>query len=114
VVWLIGPSIDLSGLSKPYFAFRSAVKYGDKSLLEVFIATDFKGITEGLKTANWQKLELKIASRMDGNSIWIDSGDYDLKDFKNQKVHFGFRYTGSGKSTYDATFFVDDIRVMDQ
>jgi hypothetical protein len=51
---------------------------------------------------------------MDGNSIWIDSGDYDLKDFKNQKVHFGFRYTGSGKSTYDATFFVDDIRVMDQ
>jgi len=114
VVWLIGPPIDLSGLSKPYFAFRSAVKYGDKSQLEVFIATDFKGITEGLKTANWQKLELKIASRMDGNSIWIDSGDYDLKDFKNQKVHFGFRYTGSGKSTYDATFFVDDIRVMDQ
>jgi hypothetical protein len=114
VVWLIGPSIDLSGLSKPYFAFRSAVKYGDKSLLEVLISTDFKGTTEGVTTAHWKKLDLKIASRMDGNSIWIDSGDYDLKDFKNQKVHFGFRYTGSGKSTYDATFFVDDIRVMDQ
>ena len=114
VVWLISPSIDLSGLSKIYFAFRSAVKYGDKSILEVLISTDFTGTPEGVKTANWQKLDLKIASRMDGNNIWIDSGNFDLKDFFNQKVNFGFRYTGSGKSTYDATFFVDDIRVIEQ
>ena len=72
----------------------------------------FKG--EGDFGANWQKLDLKIASRMDGNNIWIDSGNFDLKDFFNQKVNFGFRYTGSGKSTYDATFFVDDIRVIEQ
>jgi hypothetical protein len=67
-----------------------------------------------VKTANWTKLDLKIASRVDGNNIWIDSGNFDLKDFFNQKVHFGFRYTGSGKTTYDATFFVDDIRVIEQ
>jgi hypothetical protein len=101
-------------LSKPYFAFRSAVKYGDKSILEVLISTDFTATAEGVKTANWTKLDLKIASRVDGNNIWIDSGNFDLKDFFNQKVHFGFRYTGSGKTTYDATFFVDDIRVIEQ
>ena len=29
-------------------------------------------------------------------------------------VYFAFRYTGSGKSTYDGTFEVDDIRVYDK
>lgn len=113
VVWLISPPIDLSGLSQPYFAFRSAVKYADKSQLEAFISNDFVKSAMEVKNAKWQKLDLKIASRMDGNNIWIDSGIFDLEDFLHQKVHFGFRYTGSGKSTYDATFFVDDIRVID-
>ena len=113
VVWLISPPIELSGLSKPYFAFRLALKYGDKSKLEVLVSTDFGGTTDGVKTANWQKLDMIIASRMDANNIWIDSGNFDLENFLSQKVHFGFRYTGSGKSTYDATFFVDDIRVVE-
>ena len=112
VVWLISPSIDLSNLSQPYFAFRTAVKYADNSRLEVFISTNFKGSTETIPKTQWQKLEVKIASRMDGNNIWIDSGDFDLRNFDNEKVHFGFRYTGSGKSTYDATYLVDDVRVV--
>ena len=61
-----------------------------------------------------KKLDLKIASRMDGNNIWIDSENFYLNDFQNEKVHFAFRYTGSGKSTYDATYLVDDIRVIEQ
>lgn len=114
VVWLVSPEIDLSNLSQPYFFFRTAVKYGDKSNLEVFISTNFKGSLQSVKQAFWQKLDLKIASRMDGNEIWIDSGRFNLKDFYNEIVHFGFRYTGSGKTTYDATFFLDDVTVQEQ
>lgn len=113
MVWLISPPIDLSGLSRPSFAFRSAVKYGDKSMLEVFISNDFGGLADEVTNADWQKLDLKIASRMDGNDIWIDSENFYLDDFQNEEVYFGFRYTGSGRSTYDATFFVDDIRVVE-
>ena len=112
VIWLISPEVDLSGLSGPYFAFRTAVKYADKSKLEVFISTDFSGLTEEVTEATWQKLDLKIAAKLDGNNIWIDSGNYNLSDF-GDKAYFGFKYTGSGKSTYDATFFLDDIRVVE-
>lgn len=113
-VWLITPAIDLSLLIQPYFAFRSSVKYGDKSELEVFISKDFNGNPDSVMNAHWEKLPVETASRLHGNNVWIDSGAFPLDEYYNQEVHFGFKYSGSGKTTYDATFYLDDIRVLDQ
>ena len=110
--WLITPPINASSINNPVFAFRTAVKYPDKSQLEVYFSNDFNGNIDGVLSAQWQKLALKIASKIDVSNAWIDSGEFELPA-QSENIYFAFKYIGNGKSTYDATFLVDDIRVME-
>ena len=70
-------------------------------MLEVFYSTEWSGGVAFFA---------RLATKDDDNTI--DSGDLAI-DF-GPKFHLAFRYTGSGKSTYDGTFEIDDIRFFDR
>jgi hypothetical protein len=113
ICWLISPSFRLSSLASPFFSFRSSTAFSDESVLEVFYSTNFDGDRTRIKQANWRKLDVNIASELDNDQLWIDSGEFPLN--KNvEKIYFAFRYTGSGKTASDGTFELDDIRIFDK
>ena len=112
VSWLISPKIDFSPLNHPHFAFRTSTSFADNSVLEVFYSTNWSGETSALEDAQWLPLPARLATKEDDNTHWIDSGELALT--MTAPVYFGFRYTGSGKSTQDGTFEIDDIRVYDK
>jgi len=58
------------------------------------------------------RLEARIANKGDDADRWIDSGSIDLSNI-TQPFRVAFRYQGSGKSTYDGTFELDDLRIVD-
>ena len=55
----------------------------------------------------------RIASRGDDPDKWIDSGPISLSDFPSG-FRIGFRYEGSGKTSNDGTFELDDFFIVDQ
>ena len=112
VSWLISPKIDLSPLHQPHFAFRTSTSFADNSLLEVFYSSDWSGETAALEDAQWLPLPARLATKEDDNALWIDSGELPLTEIV--PIYFAFRYTGSGKSTYDGTYEIDDIRIYDK
>ena len=59
----------------------------------------------------WQPFnsEMLISSFVD----WIDSGPVALGDYQGQSIQVGFQYLGSGKITYDGTYELDDIRIIE-
>jgi hypothetical protein len=88
--WLTTPQINASSINNPVFAFRTAVKYPDKSQLEVYYSNDFNGNINGVLSAQWQKLELKIASKIDVSNAWIDSGEFKLPA-QSENIYFAFK-----------------------
>lgn len=113
ICWLITPSFDVSLLSNSFFSFRTSTAFADNSKLEVLYSTNFTGDPNQIKKASWTLLEARISSEDDNDQIWIDSGDHAL-NFDNDKIHFAFRYAGSGKTASDGTFELDDIRVFEK
>ena len=112
VSWLISPKIDLSSLNQPHLAFRTSTSFADKSVLEVFYSTNWVGETSVLDDAQWLPLPARMATKEDDGTQWIDSGELSLT--MSEPVYFAFRYTGSGKSTYDGTYELDDIRIYEK
>ena len=112
VSWLISPKIDLSSLNQPHLAFRTSTSFADKSVLEVFYSTNWVGETSVLDDAQWLSLPARMATKEDEGTQWIDSGELSLT--MSEPVYFAFRYTGSGKSTYDGTYELDDIRIYEK
>ena len=111
VSWLITPEIDV-GIFQPHLAFRTSTSFADNSVLEVFYSTEWSGEVAQLENTQWVSLPACLATKGDDNTHWIDSGDLAI-DF-GPKFHLAFRYRGSGKSTYDGTFEIDDIRFFDR
>ena len=97
--------------NQPHLAFRTSTSFADNSVLEVFYSTEWSGEVAQLENTQWVSLPARLATKDDDNTHWIDSGDLAI-DF-GPKFHLAFRYTGSGKSTYDGTFEIDDIRFFD-
>lgn len=65
-----------------------------------------------LESAQWLPLPARIATKTDNASHWIDSGDIPLTF--GTPFYVAFCYTGGGKSSYDGTYELDDIRVFEK
>ena len=110
ISWLITPELDVSTLANPVIAFRTSSSFADNSSLSVFYSTSWSGEISTLDQGNWRTLNALIAQNEVDHSLWIDSGDIPI-DF-GSKFRLAFRYNGSGKSTSDGTYEIDDIRVF--
>lgn len=111
VSWLITPAFALTDLAGASFHFRTSTQYVDKSKLEVFLSTDYSGESSQLKKAHWTPIKTRIATGEDNDQLWIDNDPIVLPQGQGA-LYFAFRYTGSGKTAYDGTFELDDIRLI--
>lgn len=111
--WLISPRFDIRSLKNPVLAFRTSVRYPDKSFLEVFVSSNWSGVVEEISQATWISLAAQIAQKTDDPSHWVDSGKLMLVDYAPH-CHIAFRYTGSGKTSHDGTYELDDIRILEE
>lgn len=106
--WLISPPIPIPEEGSAYLAFRTSVRRADKSRLYAWICEAH----EDPENRVWIPLEAALADGADDPLYWIDSGKLPLSDFQGASIQLGFQYLGSGKSTYDGTYELDDIRVI--
>ncbi len=109
--WLIGPELDVRILSAPQLSFRTSTLYADKSSLEAYLLFGWTA-DQLFSDVEKHRLEARIANKGDDADRWIDSGPIDLSNI-TQPFRVAFRYQGSGKSTYDGTFELDDLRIVD-
>ncbi len=111
ICWLITPSLDISLLNNANFSFRSSTAFADSSNLKVFYSTSFDRETKNPSQESWKPLDVKIASSDDNDVLWIDAGPTELPN--KGRITFAFRYNGSGKTTEDGTYELDDIWVFE-
>lgn len=109
ISWLVLPEFDLQHLENPVLTFRSSVHFADASTLSLWV-------TEGMpdvNTAEWFPVDTRIANRGDDAEDWIESGPIFLSDFPNG-FRLGFRYEGSGRTSNDGTYELDDFFLVNQ
>jgi hypothetical protein len=104
-VWLISPSIDLSGSTTPTLSFDNAYNYGGAAL-ELYVSTDY--VSGDPNSATWTNMTT-AAIWSGGGFTWVNSGPINLSPFTNSNVHVAFRYQGSNSD--GSTWELDNITI---
>jgi hypothetical protein len=112
ISWLISPEWDLRSLSNPMLRFRTSVAFGDASHLQVFYTTRWDATTETPSAIDWQPISATLASRGTASEEWVDSGTIQLPSVSHLRL--AFVYSGSGKTTSDGTYELDDLTIYSQ
>lgn len=107
--WLISTPIRVPESGDSYLAFRTSVRRADKSSLSSWICLAHPDPDK----REWFPLEAQLATRADDPLHWIDSGTIPLEAYQGESIQVGFQYLGSGKTTYDGTYELDDIRIIE-
>jgi hypothetical protein len=110
--WLLTPEIDLAEVAQPELQFSTSTVYPDRSSLEVYLLWNWTS-SEALNFTPKKQLAVRIAHRGDDSSLWISSGRVPLPTDKGP-IRIGFRHQGSGKSTADGTFELDEILILNK
>lgn len=110
--WLLTPEIDLAEVAQPELQFSTSTVYPDRSSLEVYLLWNWTS-SEALNVTPKKQLAVRIAHRGDDSSLWISSGRVPLPTDKGP-IRIGFRHQGSGKSTADGTFELDEILILNK
>lgn len=106
-VWLISPSIDLTGYSTPKFSFENAMNYPGPAL-QVFISTDY--LDGAPSSGNWTDLS-GFANWSSGGFTFVNSGLIDISAYITSNTHIAFRYQGT--SSTGSTWELDNILIKD-
>jgi hypothetical protein len=109
--WLITPAIDLDAQDGESLRFKTSNSLADSSYMEVFYADDWDGTEAGVTAATWRILtDAYVVKDTDSFAEWFSSGNVDLSCISGS-IHIAFKYTGSGQSTFDGVYELDDISV---
>jgi hypothetical protein len=92
--------------------FQTSVAFGDASRLQVFYTTRWDATTETPSAIDWQPISATLASRGKASEEWVDSGTITLPSVLHQRL--AFVYSGSGKTTSDGTYELDDLTIYSQ
>lgn len=108
IAWLISPGFNFDAQENEILTFKTSNSFADNSVLEVFISTDWDGNENNINTVNWTLLPATIVPNSTSYREWVSSGNIDLSTITGIG-HIAFKYTGSGSSSSDGTYELDDI-----
>lgn len=109
ISWLISPEWDLQSLSTPILSFQTSVAFADASNLKVFYTTQWNSETPMPTAIDWQPIPAVLASRATAPEQWVDSGMIPLPSVP--RLRLAFVYSGSGKTSSDGTYELDDLKI---
>ena len=109
--WLITPELDLDAQGGESLRFKTSSSLADSSYMEVFYSDDWDGNEASITTSTWAILtDAYVVKDSDSFAPWFSSGNVDLSCISGS-IHIAFKYTGSGQSTFDGVYELDEIRV---
>lgn len=109
--WLITPEIDLDAQDGESLRFKTSSSLADSSYMEVFYSPDWDGTQASVTSATWMILtDAYVVKDSDSFAPWFSSGNVDLSCLSGT-IHIAFKYTGSGQSTFDGVYELDEITV---
>ena len=109
--WLISPAIDMDTQDNEKLLFQSAHNFlsSRDNTIELMVSTDFNG--SNFTSSNWKFVPSKVVTPDIKRFTFIDSGLVDLSKYKG-KIHFAFRVKGGTAGAIDATFQIDNIKII--
>jgi len=109
--WLITPAINLDAQDGESLRFKTSNSLADSSYMEVFYTDDWDGTEAGVTAATWRILtDAYVVKDTDSFAEWFSSGNVDLSCLSGT-IHIAFKYTGSGQTTFDGVYELDEISV---
>lgn len=112
ISWLISPAIDMDAQNNETLEFFTSNSYSDDSNLELLFSNDWDGTEAGIATATWGLLPAAtIVDDAEYYQNWVSSGIVDLSCATGSSFYIAFKYTGSGDSTLDGTYELDNFSV---
>lgn len=111
VGWLITPSINLDANSGVTLRYKTSNSFADGSTMQVLFSNDWDGTPSGIRSATWGIVkDGYITQDSDNFGTWFNSGIVDLS-CASGTIYIAFKYVGSGQSSFDGTYELDDISI---
>lgn len=111
VAWLITPLIPISSNQTITLDFQNSNSFSDDSNLQILFSSDWDGTEAGITSAEWGVLaDAEVVSDSEFFGNWVSSGIVDLSCLE-QDGYVAFKYTGSGQTSNDGTYEIDEIRI---
>jgi hypothetical protein len=109
--WLITPPINLDTQDGETLRFKTSNSLADSSFMEVLYSLDWDGNEETITSSTWGVLSSAyVVKDTDSFAEWFSSGIVDLS-CESGIIHIAFKYTGSGQSSFDGVYELDDISI---
>jgi len=111
VAWLITPAIDLDGNEGETLRFKTSNSFSDGSTMQVLFSNDWDGTPGGIITATWGIVsDAFIVQDSDPFGPFFPSGNVDISCLEGTG-YFAFKYQGSGQTSNDGTYELDDVSI---
>ncbi|MGB3543787.1 choice-of-anchor J domain-containing protein, partial [Rubrivirga sp.] len=91
------------------FSFESSNSFSDGSSMQVLYSGNWDGTPANIPSALWEPLaDVVIVSDSTPFGTWVFSNFASL-DCLSGTGHLAFKYEGSGDSSFDGTYEIDNI-----
>lgn len=114
-VWLVSPSVDLSGITEAVVMFGAEVRFpvAGQNYLRVWASKDFDASAP--QSAKWTELTSSFTLPTVQSGASASAGAASLNAFAGGKVNIAFEYVGDGTASpaLTTTFRLDDFLVAE-
>ena len=109
--WMVSPAVDLTSTISPFLSFDNVVQYEPGPRLELFISSDYDGVSNPSQQGTWIDLTNYVPNWDVDSGDWdfVSSGNIDLTQFISPTTTIAFKYTGTDSN--GATWEIDNILI---